>query len=160
MLERGQIDLVLGPQSLINPNDALQFDLLIDDRVGILCRAGHKLASTKKISVKDLEAQSWLTHSRGSLLRQQTEAAMFALGVTSIQVSVETDSIRSALEIIGHTDLITTMPKETTSSYLQDDLIFLEFDSPHFHRPLGTIHRFENMQCNLTIANKYFFACH
>ena len=141
MLERGQIDLVLGPQSLAHPNDTLQFDHLIDDRVGILCRTGHTLATRKTIKPIDLEAQSWLTHSRGSLLRQQTEAAMLASGISSIQVAVETDSIRSALEIISNTNLITTMPKETTDPYLQNDLMFLDFDSPHFHRPLGAIRR-------------------
>ena len=38
MLERGQIDLALGPQSLAHPIDALQFEHLFDDRVGIPCR--------------------------------------------------------------------------------------------------------------------------
>ncbi len=141
MLERGQIDFVLGPQSLADPNDALSFDHLIDDRVGILCRAGHALTKRKNIMTSDLEAQQWLTHSRGSLLRQQTEAALIASGITSLQVVIETDSIRSALEIISDTNLITTMPKETTSPYLQEDLVFLDFDSPHFHRPLGAIRR-------------------
>ena len=35
MLERGQVDLVLGPQSLADPSDGLAFEPLIDDRVGI-----------------------------------------------------------------------------------------------------------------------------
>lgn len=141
MLERGQIDTVLGPQSLADPSDALHFEHLIDDRVGVLCKAGHELAERKNIMPSDLEAQLWLTHSRGSLLRQQTEAAMIAAGVTSIQIVVETDSIRSALEIISNTDLVTTMPRATTQPYLQNELIFLDFDSPHFHRPLGAVRR-------------------
>jgi len=141
MLERGQIDAVLGPQSLADPSDALQFEHLIDDRVGVLCKAGHELTQRKTIMPNDLEAQSWLTHSRGSLLRQQTEAAMIASGVASIQVVVETDSIRSALEIVSETDLITTMPRATTSLYLKQELVFLDFDSPHFHRPLGLVRR-------------------
>ena len=149
MLERGQIDMVLGPQSLAHPSDALQFDHLIDDRVGILCRSGHELAACKKVAASDLEIQSWLTHSRGSLLRQQTEAAMLASGITSIQVAVETDSIRSALEIVSNTNLITTMPKFTTSPYLQSELIFLPFDSPHFHRPLGVIRRNDTPESRL-----------
>lgn len=141
MLERGQIDVVLGPQSLADPSDALRFDHLIDDRVGVLCRAGHPMTTRKNIMASDLESQQWLTHSRGSLLRQQTESAMVAAGIVAIQVVVETDSIRSALEIIGETDLITTMPRATTAPYLQNDLIFLDFDSPHFHRPLGAVRR-------------------
>ena len=44
MLEQGQVDIVIGPQNLADPSDGLEFTPLIDDRVGILCRAGHPLA--------------------------------------------------------------------------------------------------------------------
>ena len=89
----------------------------------------------------DLEAQVWLAHSRGSLLRQQTEAAMTASGVKSMHIVCETDSIRSVLEIVADTDLITTMPRATTTPYLEDRLRFLDFDHPQFQRPLGCIRR-------------------
>ncbi len=141
MLEREQVDLVFGPQSLADPVDGLEFEELIDDGVGVMCRSGHPLASRKGIMAADLEAQVWLVHSRGSLLRQQTEAAMIASGVRSMQIGCETDSIRSVLEIVSETDLITTMPKATTAPYLEDRLIFLPFDHPQFHRPLGAIRR-------------------
>jgi len=156
MLERGQIDVVLGPQSLADPNDALRFDHLIDDRVGVLCRTGHDMATRKNMMASDLESQLWLTHSRGSLLRQQTESAMIAAGIVSIQVVVETDSIRSALEIVSKTDLITTMPRATTAPYLQDDLVFLDFDSPYFHRPLGAVRRKDTPASDV---EKRFFDC-
>jgi len=141
MLERGQIDVVLGPQSLADPAEGLEFVPLIDDRVGILCRMGHPLTAREVIMPSDLEAQVWLAHSRGSLLRQQTEAAMIASGVKSMQIVCETDSIRSVLEIVSDTDLITTMPKATTRPYLEDKLVFLSFDHPQFHRPIGSIRR-------------------
>ena len=141
MLERGQVDVVFGPRSLAEPSDGLDYVPLIDDRVGILCRTGHLLTSRKRVMPSDLEAQVWLAHSRGSLLRQQTEAAMIASGVVSMHIVCETDSIRSVLEIIADTDLITTMPRATTEPYLEDRLAFLEFDHPQFHRPLGSIRR-------------------
>lgn len=141
MLERGHVDVVLGPQSLANPSKGLEFDALVDDRVGILCRADHPLTSRKQVMASDLEEQMWLAHSRGSLLRQQTEAAMTASGVKSIHIVCETDSIRSVLEIIAESDLITTMPMATTEPYLEDRLIFLDFDHPQFHRPIVAVHR-------------------
>lgn len=141
MLERGQVDIVLGPQSLADLSDGLEFEPLIDDRVGIMCRTGHPLTTCKQVKPSDLEAQVWLAHSRGSLLRQQTEAAMTASGVRSMHILCETDSIRSVLEIVGETDLITTMPTATTAPYLEERLVFLQFDHPQFHRPLGAIRR-------------------
>lgn len=141
MLERGQIDIVLGPQSLADPADGLVFSRLIDDRVGILCRVGHPLTVRKSIAPSDLEAQLWLAHSRGSFLRQQTEAAMIASGVQSMHIVCETDSIRSVLEIVADTDLITTMPMVTTIPYLENRLEFLAFDHPQFRRSIGSIRR-------------------
>lgn len=141
MLERGEVDLVLGPQSLADPSDGLDFEPLIDDRVGILCRTHHPLTARRQVMPPDLAAQVWLAHSRGSLLRQQTEAAMTASGVKSMHIVCETDSIRSVLEIVSETDLITTMPRATTAPYLEDKLVFLDFDHPQFHRPLGAIRR-------------------
>ncbi|KQI72992.1 hypothetical protein AN191_03565 [Loktanella sp. 5RATIMAR09] len=141
MLERGQIDLVLGPQILADPTDNLDFTPLIDDRVGIMCRSGHPLSQRDSILPSDLESQVWLAHSRGSLLRQQTEAALIASGVRSVNIGCETDSIRSVLEIVADTDLVTTMPRATTAPYLEDRLVFLSFDHSQFHRPLGAIRR-------------------
>lgn len=141
MLERGQVDVVLGPQGLADQSDGLEFEPIIDDRVGILCRTGHPLTSRSQLTPSDLEEQVWVAHSRGSLLRQQTEAAMAASGVKLVHIVCETDSIRSVLEIVGDTDLITTMPRATTESYLEDKLVFLDFDHPQFHRPIGSIRR-------------------
>lgn len=141
MLERGQIDIMFGPESAADPLAGLVFERLIDDRVAIICRTDHLLTKAGKLMVSDLKAQRWLAHSRGSLLRQQTEAAMIALGINNVQIACETDSIRTALEIIAETDLITTMPLATTSPYVEDRLKFLDFDHPQFHRPLGAIQR-------------------
>ncbi len=141
MLERGQIDLVIGPENLADPADGLSFTALINDRVGVMCRSAHPLTCQETVMSSDLEGQIWLAHSRGSLLRQQTEEALSASGVRTIQIGCETDSIRSVLEIVAATDLITTMPMATTEPYLEDKLVFLPFDHPRFGRPLGAIRR-------------------
>ncbi len=141
MLERGQVDVMFGPKSLTDPIERIEFTPLIDDRVGIMCRTGHALARKERVFASDLIDQAWLAHSRGSLLRQQTEAAMIASGINHMHIVCETDSIRSALEIVAATDLITTMPKGTTAPYLEDRLKFVEFDNIRFHRPLGAIMR-------------------
>ncbi|WP_415404639.1 LysR family transcriptional regulator [Tateyamaria sp. SN3-11] len=146
MVERGQVDVVFGPNSLAEPSDGLEFQPIIDDRVGILCRVDHPLTRLKRVMPSDLKDHSWLAHSRGSLLRQQTESAMVASGVGVMRIVCETDSIRSVLEIIASTDLITTMPRATTRPYLEDRLSFLSFDHPQFHRPLGAIVRAQSQR--------------
>ncbi len=141
MLERGQIDVVVGPKNLCDGVPELRYEQLLDDRVGILCRSGHMLTHKRSLLPSDFRDQMWLFHSRGSLLRQQTEAALSASGLDRIRIACETDSIRSALEIAASTDLVTTMPKATTKPYLGEGLMFLPFDHPKFERPLGAARR-------------------
>ncbi len=66
---------------------------------------------------------------------------MIASGIKSVQIACETDSIRSVLEIIADTDLITTIPKATTQPHLENFLVFLDFDPPQFRWPPGGIRR-------------------
>ena len=141
MLERAQIDLVIGPRDLTDSVADSVFVPLVDDRVGILCRAGHPLLQKPKLTAGDFEAQFWVAHSRGSMLRRQTEGALIAMGLEQIHITIETDSIRSVLEIVASTDLISTMPRETTRPYLSKRLRFVDFDHPQFHRPIGAIRR-------------------
>ena len=141
LLERGRSDLVIGPRSLVETAAELDFDLIVDDRIGILCCTDHPLTRTNMPSPNELEQQRWVAHSRGSLLRQQTETALIALGLDQIRIGCETDSIRSVLELVEKTEMISTMPRETTKPYLEDKLVFLDLDQPHFHRPIGAIRR-------------------
>lgn len=141
MLERAQIDLIVGPRDLADRVSESVFTPIVDDKVGILCRVGHPLLDISRLKPSDFERQSWVAHSRGSMLRRQTEGALIAMGIEKILISVETDSIRSVLEIVSATDLITTMPRETTRPYLENDLAFVDFDHIQFQRPIGAIRR-------------------
>lgn len=141
LLERGRIDLVIGPRSLAETEAGLVFEPIIDDRVGILCNASHSLTRFKTLSFKQLEQQRWIMHSRGSLLRQQTETALISMGLKQFHIGCETDSIRTVLELVEKTKMISTMPRETTKPYLDKKLVFLDFDQPQFHRPIGAISR-------------------
>ncbi len=141
MVERGQIDLVIAPQNLAEHSEELEFLPLVNDRIGILSKVDHHLSKQKKITRNDLKNERWLAHSRGSLLWHQTETAMVALGLHQIRIACVTDSIRSALEIVAETELITTMPRLTTEPYLGDQLSFLPFEHPLFKRNLGAVYR-------------------
>jgi len=141
MLERAQIDLVVGPRNLAERVAELSFEPLVEERIGIMCRTGHPLLKLDTIEARDLERQSWVAHSRGSMLRQQTEGALVAMGLAKTRVGVETDSIRSVMEIVATTDLISTMPRVSTQPYLRERLTFLDVDHPQFSRPIGIIRR-------------------
>jgi len=142
LLIQGSLNAVIGPISLAAQSDDLKVDDLIDDRVGILCRAGHPLTRTDHISPAILETQRWAAHSLGSYLRYQTDNALAAFGLREVNVAIETDSVEVAFDIVRRSDIITTMPKLPSQSQLSDGtLTFLEIDNPLFSRPIGYIQR-------------------
>ncbi|WP_158278885.1 LysR substrate-binding domain-containing protein [Leucothrix arctica] len=141
LLERGRIDLVIGPRSLAETEAGLTFEPIVDDRVGIWCNVEHELTKCQDLSLKQLERQRWVMHSRGSMLRQQTETALISMGLERFHIGCETDSIRTVLELVEKTDMITTMPRESTTPYIENKLVFLDFDQSQFHRPIGAISR-------------------
>lgn len=153
MLERGRIDLVVGPRTLAEHVPEMSFELLLEERIGIICRVGHPLLALKTISARELERQHWIAHSLGSTWRLQTEGALVAMGVGQMHIAVETDSIRSVLEIVETTDLISTMPRESSEALLLDKLTFLAVDHAQFSRPMGIIER-TNAQPN-TMKSKF-----
>lgn len=141
MLERGQIDLIVGPLSLAEAVSELEFTTIVEDSVGIICRSDHPITKQGVATPDLLSQQLWVAHSRGSTLRQQTENALVAMGLKEIKIGFETDSIGSVLEIVGSTDLISTMPRLSTQPYLKDELTFLNIDHVQFRRPIGIIRR-------------------
>ena len=141
MLDRSQIDIIVGPRNLAEGVADLSFELLVNERIGIICRSDHPLTRLEQVGPSDLSQQKWVAHSRGSTLRLQTEAALVAMGLDRVHVTVETDSIRSVLEIVEFTDLISTMPRETTQTYLRENLTFLDVDHAQFSRPIGIVKR-------------------
>ncbi len=150
LFDRGQIDLIFGPQSLDETADSLDFQLLTDDRVGVMCRADHDLVGKENVTPKDLESQAWLAHFRHSLMHQQTEMSLVAAGLKRLKFAFETESIRSVFEIVAKTDLVTAMPRITSAPYLDDKLVFLPFDRPQFHRPIGYVQREERIENTIT----------
>lgn len=141
MLKRGQIDLVIGPTSIADPSEKLVFEHILNDRLGILARTGHPVVRRSNVSAAELENQPWLMPSRGSQLRQQAEMALLASGVEKIQVKCETDNIRSALELVENSEMLTPMPRQSIAPYLLGKLEFIAFDHPQFTRPVGAIRR-------------------
>ncbi|MCB1407092.1 MAG: LysR family transcriptional regulator [Rhodobacteraceae bacterium] len=152
MLEHGQIDLAIAPRKLTDKGADISFTFLVDDRLGIMCRRDHPLVRHENPRASDLERQIWVAHSRRGFLRIQTESALLRMGVETIRVGFETDSPQAAMEIVASSDMITAMPKETTRPYLDDGLVFLAMDHPHFSRPLGLIQRSDGPK-NQAVAN-------
>lgn len=152
-LSTGQINLIIGPERPLSVGLQLETEALADDLLGIVCRKGHALTQKTEILPKDLEAQRWVAHSRGSYLRMQTEDGLAKFGVASFDIALDTDSTETAYRVVAHSDLITVMPRlPTIRSGHIEKIDFLPIDSTSFQRPIGIVQRASHPRSGLEIA--------
>lgn len=152
-LSSGQINLVIGPSRPHATDLQFETEPLADDMLGIVCRKGHPLTRKADILPRDLEAQRWVAHSRGSYLRIQTEDGLAKFGVTSFDIALDTDSTETAYKAVARSDLITVMPRLPTllSGHIPG-IEFLPLDSTAFLRPIGIVQRASHTRSNLETA--------
>ncbi len=152
-LSTGQVNLVIGPARPLSADLQLETETLADDMLGIVCRKGHALTRQAEILPRDLEAQRWVAHSRGSYLRMQTEDGLAKFGVSSFDIALDTDSTETAYKAVAKSDLIPVMPRlPTVLSGHNDAIEFLPLDSTAFQRPIGIVQRASHPRSSLELA--------
>jgi len=153
MLEIGQVDLVVGPLLLAEKNRGMDVSHILDDTIGILCNEKHHLTTVKQIDAAALQKFAWVMHSSRSNLRAQTESALASIGMDTISIAIESQSIESIYSLLLNSDLLTAIPRLGGDLPLASGLTFLEFNHPQLHRPIGAITR--SSERNSTLQNSF-----
>ena len=76
LLERGEVDLVLGRPTERHFEDELEIVPLLAERQVAVVRAGHPLLSKKNPALADLVRWPWVLQPPGSPQRSRFEAAL------------------------------------------------------------------------------------
>ena len=86
-----QLDMVIGPFELLERPTGLAIERVLKNRNVIVCRPGHKLTRKKTVTAADLEAATWIGHSRTSMLASDLRATLADLGANRFNVAFESD---------------------------------------------------------------------
>lgn len=117
LLERGDVDLVLGRPTEGHFEDELEIvPLLAEDQVAV-ARRSHPLLDEKKLRLQDLTRWPWVLQPPGSPQRGRFEAALRHAGVHARLDITETASTVATTVLLEGSDMIAIMPASLAAHY-------------------------------------------
>lgn len=117
-LRTGDLDLVLGGTQLVGTRQGLHFEPLIRNRLAVLARTGHPLATGAAISMEQLRRSQWIVPSAHDPLLAEVTAAMTHMGLSADHIAFETGSPGLALSVMMATDLLLLEPAASTRQHV------------------------------------------
>lgn len=115
----GRLDIVVGRIMDAQGGGELEFEPLADEPHSVIVRAGHPLATRKRVGHGDLVEHGWIMPPDGSVLRSRLDAVFLEQGLAPPQDITETTSLPVTIHLLRHSDLLTALPPESVASYLQ-----------------------------------------
>ncbi|NBP62738.1 MAG: LysR family transcriptional regulator [Betaproteobacteria bacterium] len=108
-LRNGDIDFILGALRSDGHGEGLIVESLFTDRMGILARAGHRLAANRRILLSDLLAEQWILPRPDAPGRRLIDASFSELGLMPPQPSVETGDLAILRRLLNNSDMLTAI---------------------------------------------------
>ena len=140
LLISDQFDAIVGPMTLVDRSLGLHIEELTDDANVIVCRSQHPLAKRRRVTVADLEASRWISHSTASTLHTDMQAALTAAGVARLSFCFESSSAGAVVSVLLGTDSLTMLPRNAVAELIADRQIkVLPFQHLSVARPIGII---------------------
>jgi len=133
---KGQLEL--GIVTLPLQSRELEIQLLTDDDIVLVARNDHPLSHKKKVSIKDLTGQPFVSFEGGTALRKIIDDAMRKAEI-DIQVVMELRSIPSILHMVATTGNLAFVSRMAVGS--QPDVIEITVSGLQITRRMAIISR-------------------
>ena len=145
MLRQGTIDLFVGALSVDSPSEEIETTILLDERLAIICGAQHPLAKKRKWKFEELADYPWMLSPKETELRQQADAAFLDIGLTNVDVAIETVATVTLMPLLTRGNYLTLHSKYLLSPDIDSGkLVVLSDKVPASRRSLAAFHRSKN----------------
>lgn len=133
----GRIDFILGALRPGHDN-GLDTEILFEDRISLIARAGHPLADRRRLQLRDLDGASWVLSRAASPLRAGLDAFFESAGAPLPQPLVETGDLALLRGLLLGGDTITALSAhqlhyEIAAGWLRE----LDLPMPGLARSIG-----------------------
>ncbi len=108
-LRNGEVDMVFGA---LRPNEVCQgliTEALLNDRIGVVVRAGHPLARRNRLLMTDLLSEQWILPRPNAPGRRLVDASFQELGLQPPVPAVETGDLAILRQLLNSSDLLTAI---------------------------------------------------
>lgn len=137
----GRIDFIVGALRN-NPGDAFSVHALFTDKAALVARAGHPLASKKKLRIGDLQGYPWVLSRPGAPLRESLGQFFHHHGVAPPKPTVETGDLALLRGLLSSSDMLTVLSAHQLHyEVAAGQLVVLPFDMPGLERSIGVMTR-------------------
>jgi DNA-binding transcriptional LysR family regulator len=117
LLERGEVDLVLGRPTERHTDEELDIQPLLAERQVVVVRTGHPLLSQERLALEDLVRWPWVLQPPGSPQRSRFESALRDAGLHSRLDITETASTVATTVLLEASDMAAIMPASLAAHY-------------------------------------------
>ena len=117
LLERGDVDLVLGRPTEGHFEDELAIVPLLSEPQVAVVRAGHPLLDKKTLGLEDLVRWPWILQPPGSPQRSRFESALREAGLHTRLDITETASTVATTVLLEASDMAAIMPASLAAHY-------------------------------------------
>ncbi|MBT3915105.1 MAG: LysR family transcriptional regulator [Rhodospirillaceae bacterium] len=107
MLRQGSLDLFVGALAIERPPEGVETTILLDERMAVLAGPQHPLTKKRKLKYSDLAEYPWLLTPKDTELRQQVDAAFMDIGLTNVEIAVETVATAALMPLLEHGNYLT-----------------------------------------------------
>lgn len=142
MLRQGAIDFFVGSRDIERLPAGIESTKLRDEHLSIICGPQHPLLKMKQHDFTDYADYPWLLPTKDAALRQQAEAIFQEMGVTDIDIAIETIATASLMSLLNDENYLTLHSGYLLSPDIQAGrLIELRKDVAGSRRALTAFHR-------------------
>jgi len=117
LLERGEVDLVLGRPTERHDEDELEIEQLLAEEQVVVARCAHPLLQQGNVALADLVRWPWVLQPPGSPQRSRFEAALRTAGVHARLDITETASTVATTALLEASDMAAIMPASLAAHY-------------------------------------------
>jgi DNA-binding transcriptional LysR family regulator len=117
LLERGDVDLVLGRPTEGHFDDELEIRPLLAEPQVAVVRAGHPLLEQAKLALEDLVRWPWVLQPPGSPQRSRFESALREAGLHTRLDITETASTVATTVLLEASEMAAIMPASLAAHY-------------------------------------------
>ncbi|WAS52767.1 LysR family transcriptional regulator [Burkholderia ambifaria] len=142
MLERDQLDLVLGRVPEGWDASHLTFEQLGDERLAVVVGCDHPLAKRTDLTFGELATYPWILQPRPSPMRALIDRSFEEAGVTAPQSTIETAAILMTTSLLTGSDLVAVVPMAVATFHASMGLLhILPVPLPRKLDPYGVVTR-------------------
>lgn len=135
-LRNGQLDCVIGRLGFDGADANLRSEVLYEEPVSIVARAGHPLAKLRSVTWAMLSEEEWILPPHGAPLRQILDARFISLGFTPPRSRIQSTSFLTNKTLVVSTSMICAMTFELARHYAEiGELEILDVSSPELTLP-------------------------